>query len=69
MNIKQEVRTKIHQMNIDAFFKTNFVGFNSCFVLIYSNQGENAKRFKFQRYDLPKDIIKNYNVITNGKSF
>ena len=69
MNIKQEVRTKIHPINIDVFFKPNFVGVNRCFVLVYSNQGENAKRFKFQRYYSPKDIIKNYNVITNGKSF
>ena len=38
------------------------------FVLIYSNQHDNAKRFKARKYYLPKDIIKNYNVIINGKN-
>ena len=38
-----------------------------CFV--YSNQDDDAKQFKVQRYCLPKGIIKNYNVIINGKNF
>ena len=37
------------------------------FVLVYSN--DDSKRFKAKRYYLPKGIIKNYNVIINGKSF
>ena len=39
------------------------------FALVYSNQDANSKRFKTRRYYLPKGIIKNYNVIINGKSF
>ena len=39
------------------------------FVLVYSNQDCNARRFKSRRYFLPKGIIKNYNVIIYGKNF
>ena len=39
------------------------------FNLVRSNQDGNAKRYKSRRYYLPKGIIKNYNVITNGKTF
>ena len=44
------------------------VGVNRLFVLVYSNQ-DDAKRVKAKRYYLPKGIIKNYNVIVNGKNF
>ena len=39
------------------------------FILVYSNQDANVKIFKTRRYYLPKGIIKNYNVIINGKNF
>ena len=39
------------------------------FVLIYLNRDDDVKRFKPWRYYLPKGIIKNYNVIINGKNF
>ena len=39
------------------------------FVLIYTNYVNNAKRFNAPKYYLPKGIIKNYNVIINGKNF
>ena len=39
------------------------------FVLVYSNEDADSKRFKAKRYYLPKNIIKNFNVIINGKSF
>ena len=39
------------------------------FVLINSNQDDYAKIFKYRRYFLSKHIIKNYNVIFNGKHF
>ena len=39
------------------------------FVLINSNQDDYAKIYKSQRYFLSKGIIKNYNVIFNGKHF
>ena len=32
-------------------------------------RNDDIKRFKIQRYYLPKGIIKNYNVIINGKNF
>ena len=40
------------------------------FVLVYANHGDNAKRFKnnVQKYNLPKGIIKRYNVIINGEN-
>ena len=38
------------------------------FASVYSNQDGNAKRFKAQKYYLPKSIIKNFNVIFNGKN-
>ena len=38
------------------------------FVLVYTNEDINAKRFISRKYYLPKDIIKNYNVIINGKN-
>ena len=39
------------------------------FVLVYSNQVADSKRFNAKRYYLLKGIIKNYNVIMNGKNF
>ena len=39
------------------FSESNFVGVNRLFVLAYSSQDNNAKRYKSQRYDLPKGII------------
>ena len=38
------------------------------FVLVYPYEVDNFKRFKTGRY-LRKDIIKNYNVMINGKKF
>ena len=51
------------------FLKSKSVGVNRLFVLVYSNQDDNSKRFKARRYYLPKGIIDNYNVIINGKNF
>ena len=51
------------------FLKSNFAGVNRLFVLVYTNQDDNAKRFKAKRYNLPKGLFKNYNVIINGKNF
>ena len=42
---------------------------NRLFVLVYSNQDGDAKRFKTERYYLPKGFIKNYNKIINGRNF
>ena len=52
------------------FLRSNFVGVSRLLVLVYSDQDDNAKRFKmWRRYYLPKGIIDNYNVIMNGKNF
>ena len=51
------------------FLQSNFVGVNRLFVLAYSNQDAGSKRFKTRKYYLPKCIIKNYNIIINGKNF
>ena len=53
----------------EYFLKSNFVGVNRLFVLVYSNQDYNTKRFKTKRHYLPKGIIDNYHVIVNGKHF
>ena len=51
------------------FLESNFLEVNTLFVLVYSNQDANSKRFRTLRYYLPKVIIDNYNVITNEKNF
>ena len=51
------------------FLESNFVGVYRLFVLVYTNEANNAKRFNDRKYYLPKGIIKNYNVIINGKDF
>ena len=38
-------------------------------MLVYTNQGDNAKRLNAQKYYLSKGIIENYNVIINEKNF
>ena len=68
-----EYKTKSEMKNVTNeyryFLESNFVGVNRLFLLVYSIQGENAKRYKAQRYYLPKGAIKNYNVIINGNNF
>ena len=39
------------------------------FALVYTNDGNNAKRFNARKHYLPKGIIDNYTVIINGKNF
>ena len=51
------------------FFKSNFLGGNRLFVLVYSSQNGNSKRFKTRRYYLPKVIIKNYTSLSIKKNF
>ena len=68
MNIKK-IENKNKTNEFRYFLESNFVGVNRLFVLVYSNHGGNAKRFKAKRYYLPKGKIKNYNVMINGKNF
>ena len=66
-NIKQNVnRNMTHEYRY--FLKSNLVVVNRLFVLIYLNRENEAKRFKAQRYYLPKSNIKNDNVVINGKN-
>ena len=45
------------------------VGVNTLFFLVYTNHNNNAKRFNARKVYLPKDLIKNCNVIINEKNF
>ena len=38
-------------------------------VLVYLNRNNDVKRSETQRYYLPKEIIKNYNIISDGINF
>ena len=67
MNIRQKVN-KNTANEYRYFLESNFVRVNKLFVLLYTNQDANTKRFNARKYYLPKDIIKNYNIIINGKN-
>ena len=60
------MKIKIQQMS-RYFLESDFVGVNRLFVLVYSNEDADSKRFKAKRYYLPKGTINNYKVITNEK--
>ena len=66
-------KTKRENQNITKeyryFIESNIVEVNKMFALIYPNQDGRVKRFNGKKYYLPKSIIKNYNVIINGKNF
>ena len=51
------------------FLASNFVGVNRLFVSVYLNGDNDGKQFKTRKHYLSKGIIKNNNVINNGKSF
>ena len=51
------------------FPESNFVGVKRLFVFIYPNQNDSVRRFNDKKYYLPKDIIRKYNLIINGKNF
>ena len=42
----------MRQMNKRYFFESNFVGDKILFFLVHSNQDNDSKRFKTQRYYL-----------------
>ena len=66
MNIKQKVRIKIRQINIDIFLKRILVGVDRLFILVYINESNNAERFNGGKYYLLKDVITNYAIVING---
>lgn len=51
------------------FLKSKFVRVYTLLELIYSNQDNDAKCYKAPRYYFSNKVIKNYNVIINGKNF
>ena len=64
-----EYKTKSENKNTTNeyryFIKSNFVGvINRLFVLFYTNEANNAKRFNLENL-----VYQNYNVIINGKNF
>ena len=68
MNINQNMRIKIQQINI-YFLIPNFDEVNRLPVLIYINQNDRAKRFNGKRYYFPKGTIRNCNIIISEKNF
>ena len=70
---RNEFKTKRENENTTNEFryllKSNFVGVNRLFVLVYTNEDDNSMRFKTRIYYLAKGLIKIYNVIINGKIF
>ena len=67
MNVKQKSENKNTTNKYRYFLEPNFVGVNRMFLLVYSNENDNAKRYKTRKYYLLKGIVKNYNVIINTK--
>ena len=63
------MRIKTRQTNIDMFSNQNFVEINRLFFLVYTNEGNNGKRFNAAKYYLPKGIIKIIMQKINGKNF
>ena len=66
---KTKNRNKYTTNKYRYFLEPNFVGVNRLFALVYVNQHANAKIPKAQKYCLPKDIIKSYNIIINEETF
>ena len=59
-----------HTTNEDRYFlEPNFASVNKLFVLVYTNDANNAKIYNSQKYYLQKGVIRNYNVTINGKKF
>ena len=60
------MRIKIQQTSIDIFLNQIFWELTDCVDLDYLNAEKDAKRYSAKKYYLPKGMVKNYNVITNG---
>ena len=60
---ENEIATNEYRYSLQS----NFVWVNWLFLLVYSNEDADSKKFKAKRYYLPKDIIINCNVIINIK--
>ena len=65
---KTESDNKKTTNKIRRFLESKFVKVGRLFVLVYTNPGNSDNRSYAQKYYLTKVIIKNYNVIINGKN-
>lgn len=68
MNIKQKVKPKIQQLNIDIS-SNQTVRISRFFASVYSNEDNKWNKYKSKIYYLATGIIKNSNVNINGKQF
>ena len=68
MNIKQKVRIKIQQKNIDIL-GIKFCWCEQIVCFIYPNQNNSVKRFNGKNYHFPKGIIKSCNITINAKNY
>ena len=59
MNIKQKVKIRIKQLNIDIFSNQILLELYRLFVLDYLNQDDNSERFKAKGYYFSRRIIDN----------
>ena len=66
-----EYKTKSENkdMTNEYKIKSNFVGVDRLFVLVYSNVDDSAEKYKARRYYIPKGAIKNYYFIITRKNF
>ena len=55
--LAKDFKDQLIGMNVKQI-KSNFVGVNRLFVLVYTIEANNAKRFNARKYYLPKGIIK-----------
>ena len=62
---KSETKTTTNEFR--NFLESSFIGINRLFQLVYLKRSDDVKRFKTRRNCLAKGIIKNYNVVINGK--
>ena len=65
---KTKSETKTTTKEFRYFLESTFVGVNRILLLVHLKRGNDLNRFKTRRYHLPKDTIKNYYVIINGKN-
>ena len=64
---KTKSETKTTKKEFRYFLESTFIRVNRTMLLVYLKRGSDINRFKTPRYHLPKNIIKNYYVIINGK--
>ena len=55
--------------NLNYLIEPSFLGVNRLFVLAFEHDNNNDRRISSKRYYIPKVEIKDYNVMTDGKTF